>query len=501
MLLSRWLVSRAATVAVTGPARIGAILLAAILAGVAPWTVRSADACPFCAAVSLTFCEEIAGADVAVIAKLVTPAPPVTAGNAGDVAKARFEIVERLKGDKSLAVGKKIDALYFGDSPVGSLMLITGVDPANINWSLPIAITPKARHYLTQALKLPKEGPDRLIFFQDYLEDDDELLARDAYDEFAKTPYAGVKDLKGRISHDKLIAWIQDPKVAPSRRRLYLTMVGVCGQPQDAALLEKMIRSDDRQVKSGLDALIAAYLTLKGPDGLPLIEDLFLKKQDADYTETYSAIMALRFHGQEEQAIPRARLLEALHYMLDRPQLADLVIADLARWQDWAIMDRLVDLFKNATDETSWVRVPVINYLQACPLPKAKEHLAELAKIDPESVKKATNLFPIGAAAPATRDKSPAASTDAKPAGGDQDASKQDAIKPDGAKKDAAKNDAAQSDTAAGSGSRLSRAPAPGAPAGAGAVGAPRLLAWMALASCLLGASFWAILGGGRKTS
>ena len=185
-----------------------------------------------------------------------------------------------------------------------------------------------------------------------------------------------------------------------------------------------MIRSNDRQVKSGLDALIAAYLTLKGPDGMPLVEDLFLKKQDADYTETYAAIMALRFHGQEEQAIPRPRLLEGLHYMLDRPQLADLVIADLARWQDWDIMDRLVELFKNATDETIWVRVPVINYLQACPLPKAKEYLAELAKIDPESVKKATNLFPAGAA-PAARAKSPAASPDGKTtSGNDRDATK-----------------------------------------------------------------------------
>ena len=33
--------------------------------------------------------------------------------------------------------------------------------------------------------------------------------------------------------------------------------------------------------------------------------------------------------------------------MLDRPQLADLVIPDLARWEDWSVMDRLVELFKN----------------------------------------------------------------------------------------------------------------------------------------------------------
>ena len=44
-------------------------------------------------------------------------------------------------------------------------------------------------------------------------------------------------------------------------------------------------------------------------------------------------------------------------------------------------MDRLVKLFKNADDDSIWVRVPVINYLRACPLPEAKQHIEELAKI------------------------------------------------------------------------------------------------------------------------
>ena len=84
--------------------------------------------------------------------------------------------------------------------------------------------------------------------------------------------------------------------------------------------------------------------------------------------------------------------------MLDRPQLADLVIPDLARWEDWSVMDRLVELFKNANDESSWVRVPVVNYLRACPLPKAKEQIDELAKIDPDTVKRANTFFPLAGA-------------------------------------------------------------------------------------------------------
>jgi hypothetical protein len=105
--------------------------------------------------------------------------------------------------------------------------------------------------------------------------------------------------------------------------------------------------------------------------------------------------MALRFHGTEEKIIPKERLLQGIRLMLDRPQLADLVIPDLARWEDWSVLDRLVDLFKTSDDVSNWVRVPVVNYLRACPLPEAKTKLDELAKIDPETLKRANSFFPF----------------------------------------------------------------------------------------------------------
>ena len=61
-------------------------------------------ACPFCSAVSLTFSEEIANSQVAVIATLVESPPKGAAagGDPLDVAKAKFEIVKVLKGDDAL---------------------------------------------------------------------------------------------------------------------------------------------------------------------------------------------------------------------------------------------------------------------------------------------------------------------------------------------------------------------------------------------------------------
>jgi hypothetical protein len=160
-------------------------------------------------------------------------------------------------------------------------------------------------------------------------------------------------------------------------------------------MLEGMLRGNNKEHKAGLDAMIACYMRLKGEASLPLVEDLYLKNTKAEYADTYSAIMALRFHGQETDVIPREKIVKSLHHMLDRPELADLVIVDLARWEDWSVMDRLVDLFKKADDKSSWVRVPVVRYLMACPKPEAKKHLEELEKVDESAVKRAKTFFPF----------------------------------------------------------------------------------------------------------
>lgn len=422
------------------------LLYLAAIGGLSAWT-SAARACPFCAAVSLTFTEEINNSQVAVIAKLVHLPPKAegdAAANSLEVPKAKFEIVRVLKGADLLDKQRELETVYFGDSPLGTKFLVMGIDPPAINWGTPIAITDRGEQYVMKAIELPKEGADRLAFFQDFLEDKDEMLARDAYDEFAKTPYAGVIALKDRMKHDQLVEWVKSPQVAVSHRRLYLTMLGVCGKPEDLPMLEELIKSKDRQTKGALDALVAAYLTIKGPDGMALVEDLFLRNKEAEYTDTYATIMALRFHGTEEKVVPRERLLGGIRLMLDRPQLADLVIPDLARWEDWSVMDKLVTLFKNADEESSWVRVPVINYLRACPLPKAKENLDELAKLDPETVKRANSFFPFAGAAPA------AAAAKAEPAAADATGKDAAAEKPKDAADTKAPADAKAAPSAAG---------------------------------------------------
>ncbi len=360
---------------------------------------RMVSACPFCSAVKQTFTEEMESMDVVVIAQLVRAAETPANNQSGqanrEIAKAQFQVLQVIKGETQLAAGKRFETIYFGEADKSASFLVMAVDPPDLIWSTPLLLSERARNYVVAIPTLPKEGVERLAYFQDFLVDDDPILAGDAYDEFARAPYDSVKALKPRMDHDQLVKWIQDSNTTGSRRRLYLTMLGVCGGKEDLPMLEKMLNSDSPADKLGLDALIACYLTLSGPQGMPLIEERFLKNEKADYADTYAAIMALRFHGTEADIVSRDRVLEGLRYMLDRPQLADLVIPDLARWEDWSQMEKLVQLFKEANDKSSWVRVPVINYLRACPKPEAQKYIAQLEEIDPAAVKRANTFFPF----------------------------------------------------------------------------------------------------------
>ena len=390
---------------VFSPSRIAVLMLAISSLLIVPFA--QSLACPFCSAVSLTFSQEINQSDAAVIARLVEPPPASSLGpNAeGPLPRAKFEVVDVLKGEdllrstNMLDAETLIDAIMLEVTTPGDLYLIMGIEPPEFIWSNPIAINERAVTYLKTLDELPESGPDRLAFFQQYLEDEDDVLTRDAYDEFAIAPYDDVRGLENRMDPTALLQWIKTPKIPSNRRRLYATMLGICGTPADASEIEKILLGeelgdDSSDLRSGLDALIACYVVLVGPAGLDLIDKLFLDRSSRDipFTETYAAVMALRFLGEESENIPRDRVLESLRLLLNEPKLADLVIADLARWQDWSVIEKLTTIYVDATPENIFVREPIVNYMKACPLPEAASALVKLREIDPDAVRRAATL-------------------------------------------------------------------------------------------------------------
>jgi hypothetical protein len=376
-----------------------AMLAAAVLllAGASP----TARACPFCNAAMQTLSQEIQGADVALIAQLIKPMPLTGDGQPDyDAAAAKFRVLHVLRGADRLEGAKEINVVYFGDDDPQKRFYITGlagVTGPGLDWTTPVPLSEVADEYLRQLPKLPTEGVERLEFFQTYLEHEDPLLAQDAYDEFARTPYDQVVELGPQMNRERLIEWIESPRVGPSGRRLYLTMLGVCAKPEDVELLEQlmnfdypsmqpgiaaaigvgaafypalgigvldeMIHAEEQLKRESLDALIACYLKLKGPAGLELVNRLFMANPDVEYKHLHFAIAALRFLGEQTDILPREELVKSLRNALDHEPFIDQVIPDLARWEDWELMPRLVTMFKEAPEAKYWIRSAVAAYL------------------------------------------------------------------------------------------------------------------------------------------
>ena len=441
------------------------VLLALISLGL---LASAARACPFCIAESRTLTEEIADSEVVLFAKLIEPAAvaealagqgipygfvdpesgePVSPSSGCYWAKTRWSIPTRSARSILAMLTPRRRSLYGALMPEKS----TPKKPTrgklgweSVDWTIPMPLTETAIGYIAQLFELPPSGGERLGFFLDYLEDKDSMLGQDAYDEFARAPYQDMIDISDQMNRQQLLTWIEQGKVSPSRRRLFLTMLGVCGQPEDVKRIEAMLLSDatmlvpgaegaiaaslatggplglalvpetirlaEGQRKLGLDALIACYLTLSGKHGDPvrgldLIDERFLVHQDANYSHVYAALMALRFLVEEQSdLVPLSRVLKSARLLLDNESFADQVIPDLARWGDWSVLDRLTTLYEASGKGTKnrYVREPIVTYLdvaseQEGPIAaKAKAALARIKPIDPAAMKRARSLRAFG---------------------------------------------------------------------------------------------------------
>lgn len=359
------------------------IALACVFAAGLTCLSQQAQACPFCTAVGPTFAEEMASADAVVLAR------PQAGPSADKDRLTRMWRVEKiLKGQAPEA----ITAPRLGETSAVHYIVGRKVE-GKLEWSLPLETTPELAEYLAAVAARAAETKERLQFFQQYLEHTDRLIADDAYNEFGKAPYADVRALKPHMDREKLLQWVGDSDITFVRRKLYLTMLGVCGTKEDAAVVQALVESPRPSHRNALDAAIACYIALAGEAGLTYVEEKFLRPAGRDTSLMVSGIAALRFHGEELREIPRPRLAQSLAVVLDHPPAADLVLADLARWGDWSHVARLAEMFENCAEDARHIRAPIARYLLACPDPTAAAQVARLREIDAASVKQAEGIM------------------------------------------------------------------------------------------------------------
>ena len=388
----------------------GSLALLAVALTLSLGSARAA--CPFCPATAPTLSEELARADVVALGKWMTTVKP-----AGELAgRTTFEVLQVVKspGD-TLKAGGDVAVPRHVAGREGDLFLLTGFAAENLSgveWDPPRGVTETAFQYVVRAPSREAVPEKRLPYYLKYLEYPDPFIGDDAYGEFARAPYADVVAIRGQFSREKIREWIAAAELDQTRRGLYGLMLGLCGHADDAPFLEAVILKDDDEFRLGIDGVIGGYLLLTGETGLDTIDRELLRDADQPAGELFAAMAALRFFWEYgDGRIRPDRLRQSMRVLLDRREVLDLVIADLARWQDWSVRDRLLGIYTaDDFEDKSYhrtVKQAIIRYFLACArdtrgtadsaspehVATARKHLETLRKRDPELVRQAERFF------------------------------------------------------------------------------------------------------------
>ena len=306
---------------------------------------NSATSCPFCSAPSLTLTEQVSQADAVVLVKWVGGQP----AKISDSGSTEFEVVDVVHqpDDGKLAKASKINLVRYRAAKPGEQFMLFGTKADKvIEWGSPLEVSQTGYDYMRNSPKPSVVTTERLRYFMDYLETGDRMIADDAFGEFANAAYADVAKIGKDLPRDRLRKWLTSKEVSPGHLGLYGMMLGLCGDESDAKLMESKILEKSDDFRLGVEGIMGGYLLLTRDAGLEVLETQKLKNKKAQFSETYAAMQALRFMWQYgDGRISQDRLRESMRVLLDRPELADLVIADLSRMKDWSVQDKLMAMY------------------------------------------------------------------------------------------------------------------------------------------------------------
>ena len=314
-----------------------------------PLLNESASACPFCSAPQLTLAEMIDQYDHLVLASWVQGTRP-TSESAGSV-DFMIVAVGRSQEDQ-LKTGQTLTLPFYVSGKEGEQFALMGPGTDYLNWQSPTKVTEESWEYIRDC-PAPEKDPERrqkrLAWFLRFLEHPELLVSNDAYGEFASAKYETIRTLKDQMPRDELRNWVGNAETPVTRVALYGMMLGLCGSIEDAAILEQRIMTVDSDFRLGLEGIMSGFLMLTGEEGLQKLEDAKIscstytdkagEEKKLPFSETYATVNALRFMRKyEPECVPLERLVGSMYLLLDRPELSDLIIADLARWNTGLIL-------------------------------------------------------------------------------------------------------------------------------------------------------------------
>jgi hypothetical protein len=258
------------------------------------------------------------------------------------------------------------------------------------SWTIEAPATQELVEFLASAAALSttrwtlmpvRHQAQQLRFFLPYLEHPEVQIADSTHATLNNAPYAVLQELADDLDADQLLSWIDDQAAGNIKRvALSIVLLGMCGDQREADLVKQWIdQSSGGGDSAYLAALFTAHIELNGETAVRFLEESYIQNRDRTLGEVIAAVDALRTHGQANTTVSRERIKASFQLLLrERVTLAEMIIEDFARWQDWSIAPQLMELYSGGRQP--WNNRLILKYLQACPLPEAKMFVSRIAE-------------------------------------------------------------------------------------------------------------------------
>jgi hypothetical protein len=165
---------------------------------------------------------------------------------------------------------------------------------------------------------------------------------------------------------------------------LYALLLGLCGDADDAAWLESLLKAPrNERAQANLAGLLAGLIVLDGPRGWAMIRGI-LEGRD-NLGEVLHALSAVRCLQGMKPKEAKPEILKAYRLIL-AGDLCDLAVEDLRRWGWWDLTADVLALFK--PEASPMLKRGLVRYALACPEEPAKKFLEKLRREDPKLVEK-----------------------------------------------------------------------------------------------------------------
>lgn len=216
-----------------------------------------------------------------------------------------------------------------------------------------------------------QERARQLLYYFQHLDNPDEVIAEDAFLEFARSSDREVGEVAGRLAPERLRKLLANPKTPAGHLSLFAFLLGGCGTNSDADLLRKLIDNPGPEGDSNLDGLLSGYIHLRPRDGWDLAYAI-LSDRDRPFLQQFAAVRSLRFYQGWKPEETRKEVLRCHAAVLTDGEIADLAIEDLRRWKLWDLTGVLLAQYGRDTHKAPITRRAILRYALSCPLPEAR---------------------------------------------------------------------------------------------------------------------------------